>query len=137
MAKVTGPFMSVDASGTIYNTLTASIWKGRNVIRGYVRPSNPKTAGQLVVRTLLATAVAAWQLLEAVMPLSGAGEPKTYKDQWNAAATAVYPPISGFNYFVKEYCISGVAPEIPATAPQGTKSIHGSSSYGLNKGYTP
>lgn len=135
MAKVTGPFMSIDASGTIYNALTASIWKGRNYIRGYVRPSNPKTAGQLVVRTLLATAVAAWQLLEAVMPVSGAGAPDTYKDQWNIAARDVYPPISGFNYYVKEYCISGSAPTIPATAPVGTKSIHGSSSYGLDVGY--
>ena len=135
MAKVTGPFMSVDASGTIYNTLTASIWKGRNYIRGYVRPSNPKTANQLVVRTLLATAVAAWKLLVAVMPVSGAGGKELYKDQWNLAARDVYPPISGFNYYVKEYCIGGVAPTIPATAPVGTKSIHGSSSYGLVVGY--
>jgi hypothetical protein len=137
MAKVSGPFMSVDASGTIYNILTASIWKGRNYIRGYVRPSNPKTDAQKVVRTLLQTAVAAWKVLTDVMPDSGAGLPETYKDQWNLAARDVYPPISGFNYYVKEYCIGGVAPSIPETAPTGTKSIHGTSSYGLDKGYNP
>ncbi len=135
MAKVTGPFMSIDASGTIYNALTASIWKGRNYIRGWFRPSNPKSADQLVQRTLLSTAVAAWQALEAVMPASGGGGPETYKDQWNIAARDVYPPISGFNYYVMQYCITGAAPTIPATAPKKSKSIHGSNSYGLDVGY--
>lgn len=135
MAKVTGPFMSIDAAGTIYNALTASIWKGRNYIRGYFRPSNPKTPGQLVVRTLLATAVAAWQDLTAVMPEYGAAGADTYKDQWNIAARDVYPPISGFNYYVQQYCITGAAPTIPAVAPKGSKSIHGGSNYGLDVGY--
>lgn len=136
MAKVTGPFMSIDASGTIYNTLTASIWKGRNYIRGFFRPTNPKTDAQFTVRTLLATAVAAWQALEAVMPASGAAGAETYKDQWNIAARDVYPPISGFNYYVQQYCITGAAPTIPAVAPKGSKSIHGKSNYGLDTGYT-
>ena len=136
MAKVTGPFMSVDASGTIYNTLTASIWKGRNYIRGWFRPSNPKTAGQFAQRTLLAEAVAAWQALVAVAPEYGALGDESYKDKWNVAAREVYPPISGFNYFVMQYCISGAPPAlIPPVAPKGTKSIHGSASYGLDVGY--
>lgn len=135
MAKVTGPFMSIDASGTIYKTLTASIWKGRNYIRGWFRPSNPKTAAQFVVRTLLATAVAAWQELTAVTPDSDAGLPETYKDSWNIAARDCYPPISGFNYYVMQYCITGSAPTIPATAPRKSKSIHGAGSYGLDVGY--
>ena len=135
MAKVTGPFMSIDASGTIYNTLTASIWKGRSYIRGYFRPANPKTADQFAQRTLLAAAVAAWQALDAVMPEYGAAAPETYKDQWNVAARDVYPPISGFNYYVMQYCITGTAPTIPAVAPKGTKSIHGGSNYGLGVGY--
>ena len=135
MAKVTGPFMSVDASGTIYNTLTASIWKGRNYIRGWFRPSNPKTAGQLAQRTLLAAAVAAWQALTATMPDSGAGAAETYKSEWNIAARDCYPPISGFNYYVMQYCILGAAPTIPAVAPRKSNSIHGSSSYGLDVGY--
>ena len=135
MAKVTGPFMSVDASGTIYNTLTASIWKGRNYIRGWFRPSNPKTAGQFAQRTLLAEAVAAWQALVAVTPEYGAGGDELYKDKWNVAARDVYPPISGFNYFVMQYCLTGSSPTIPAVAPKGTKSIHGGTSYGLDVGY--
>jgi len=135
MAKVTGPFMSVDASGTIYNTLTASIWKGRNYIRGWFRPTNPKSAKQLTVRTLLAAAVAAWQALGETMPEYYTGEEELYKDQWNTAAREVYPPISGFNYYVMQYCITGGPPTIPAVAPKGSKSIHGGASYGLDVGY--
>lgn len=55
MAKVNGPFMSLDASGTFANTLTASKWKGRPYMRLRVTPSNPKTAGQLAVRSILGT----------------------------------------------------------------------------------
>jgi hypothetical protein len=137
MAKVTGPFMSIDASGSIYNALTASIWKGRNYIRGWFRPSNPKSDDQKVVRTKLADGVAEWQGLDEVMPVSGANSAETYKDQWNLAARDVYPPISGFNYFIQQYCITGPSPTIPLVAPKGSKSIHGGSSYGLDKGYTP
>jgi hypothetical protein len=115
--------------------LTASIWKGRNYIRGYFRPTNPKTQAQHAVRLMLATAVAAWHALADTMPESGALSRENYKDQWNLAARDVYPPISGFNYYVKEYCIQGQAPTIPEKAPVGTKSIHGSSSAGLDVGY--
>lgn len=125
MAKVSGPFMSVDASGTIYNVLTASIWKGRNYIRGYVVPSNPNTTAQQAQRALMTAAVAGWQALEAVKPDSGALGDENYKDMWNAAATDVYPSISGANYYVKEYLLQAGPPTIPAVAPKTSKTIHG------------
>lgn len=53
MAKVTGPFMSIDASGTFANILTASKWKGRPYMRQRVDPSNPSTAGQIAIRLIL------------------------------------------------------------------------------------
>ena len=80
-------------------------------------------------------AVAAWQALDAVTPEYGALSPENYKDAWNTAARDVYPPISGANYFVQQYCITGSAPTIPAVAPRKSKSIHGGSSYGLDVGY--
>lgn len=46
MAKVTGPLMSFDASGTIGNTLTFAKWVGRAYVRRYVIPSNPQTLAQ-------------------------------------------------------------------------------------------
>jgi len=42
MARVTGPFLSIDASGTAYDILTASIWKGRNYMRGFFQAHEPQ-----------------------------------------------------------------------------------------------
>lgn len=113
MARVNGPFLSLDASGKVYNTLVASIWKGRNYMRGYFVPTNPNTDAQKVQRDLLKAAVAGWQALSA-----------DTKETWNVAARDVYPPISGFNYFVKEWCLTGSSPTIPAIAPKKSKVIH-------------
>jgi hypothetical protein len=129
--------MSVDASGTFAGLLTASIWKGRNYMRKHVVPTNRKTDAQKVVRTLLATAVAAWQGLTAMEPVSGGTGAENYKSGWNTAAQGCSPSISGFNYFVSQYCLTGSMPTIPAVAPRKSKSIHGGSNYGLDKGYTP
>lgn len=46
MAKVTGPLMSMDASGGFGGTLVFGKWKGRNTVRQLVKPANPRTAGQ-------------------------------------------------------------------------------------------
>ncbi len=54
MAKVTGPLMSLDASGTVANTAVFSKWKGRNYVRLRVIPQNPQSAGQQLTRGYLA-----------------------------------------------------------------------------------
>jgi len=114
MARVNGPFLSIDASGKLYNTLVASIWKGRNYMRGHFIPTNPNTPAQEAQRTLMANAVAGWQAL-----YSGTQE------EWNEAARDVYPPISGFNYYVMQYLLQGTEPTIPDVAPKKSKVIHG------------
>ena len=124
MARVVGPFLSIDASGTAYDIMTASIWKGRNYMRGFFRPTNPKTANQKTVRTNLANAVASWQGLYAGI-----------KEQWNIAARDAYPPISGFNYYVMQYILQDGPPTIPPQAPRKSKTIHGRNVYGLGIGY--
>ena len=53
MAKVTGPLMSLDASGTVAKTTTFSKWKGRNYVRHRVIPRNPQSAGQVATRGYL------------------------------------------------------------------------------------
>lgn len=53
MAKVTGPLMSLDASGTVGGTATFSKWKGRNYVRLRVTPQNPKTDNQATSRTYM------------------------------------------------------------------------------------
>jgi len=113
MARVNGPFLSIDASGKLYNTLVASIWKGRNYMRGHFIPTNPNTDPQKVVRNRFKAAVLAWQTLYWADQLT-----------WNIAARDVYPPISGFNYFVSQYCLQSHLPTIPAIAPKKAKVIH-------------
>lgn len=47
MARVTGPLMSMEASGTIGKTLTFANWVGRQYVRRWTRPANPQTANQM------------------------------------------------------------------------------------------
>ena len=53
MAKTTGPLFSLEASGTIGNTITYSRWKGRPYVRCRVIPLNPMTADQVKVRNAM------------------------------------------------------------------------------------
>lgn len=53
MAKSPAPFMSINPSGSIAGLLTASRWKGRPYLRLLVTPSNPQTADQGAVRSVL------------------------------------------------------------------------------------
>lgn len=46
MAKVTGPLMSMSASGKLGDAIVFSIWKGSAYVRQFVIPSNPKTGDQ-------------------------------------------------------------------------------------------
>jgi len=57
MAKLNAPLFSFAASGKIANALVYFGWKGLNVVRQYVVPANPKTAGQVTQRGYLAQAV--------------------------------------------------------------------------------
>lgn len=57
MAKLKAPLMSLGASGAIGKTLVFFPWKGLDVVREYVVPSNPKTALQTTQRGYLAAAV--------------------------------------------------------------------------------
>ena len=53
MVRVYGPAMSLDASGTLANTLVFSKWKGRNYVRERVIPSNPKSGAQIGRRAMM------------------------------------------------------------------------------------
>lgn len=46
MAKVTGPLMSMSASGKLADAIVFFGWKGTNVVRQWLKPSNPQTSGQ-------------------------------------------------------------------------------------------
>lgn len=61
MARVTGPLMSMGASGTVGKALTFGKWKGRAWAREWFKPQNPRTPKQVNVRTALTLLIAAWQ----------------------------------------------------------------------------
>lgn len=52
-AKVTGPLYSVGASGKVADAMVFFNWKGVNVVRQWLKPSNPKSADQGDVRLIL------------------------------------------------------------------------------------
>jgi len=53
MAKVTGPLYSMSASGKIANAMVFFGWKGTNVVRQWLKPANPMSAGQGNSRQIL------------------------------------------------------------------------------------
>lgn len=97
MAKVTGPLLSLDASGSIANTMTFSRWKGRNYVRQRVIPTYSNTALQAAIRDLIKDASIAWKSNATVgtVIINAA-----YKTAYATAAAS--QAISGFNLFIKE-----------------------------------
>lgn len=53
MAKLKAPLLSLGASGAIGKTLVFFAWKGLNVVREYVIPTNPRTKPQTTQRDYL------------------------------------------------------------------------------------
>lgn len=58
MAKLKAPVMSLGATGQLGKTLVFFPWKGLNVVREYVIPTNPDTTLQQAQRKILREAVA-------------------------------------------------------------------------------
>jgi len=54
MAKVVMPLLSAEASGKIADTMVYFYWKGLNVVRRWVVPTNPREIKQKLIRTRLA-----------------------------------------------------------------------------------
>lgn len=46
MAKVTGPLMSMSASGKLADSIVFFSWKGTNVVRQWLKPANPQSEDQ-------------------------------------------------------------------------------------------
>ena len=53
MAKVTGPLFSVEARGKLGDAIVYFPWKGRHVVREWLKPANPKSADQGDIRLIL------------------------------------------------------------------------------------
>lgn len=110
MAKLKGPLMSLGASGKLANTLVFFPWKGLNVVREYVVPSNPKTALQIVQRGYMTEAVAFVHTAQA-----DATNPLQSVDQvaYAALASAKGRIMTWFNQACKLWVDVRVAVKIP------------------------
>lgn len=105
MAIVTGPLMSVDASGKFGGSMVFAKWKGRNYARKLVIPSNPKQPKQVGVRSMLTFLAKAWAAIKVAegpdyQTLADAAEISTFNayvganlDRWqaNKGPTQSYP----------------------------------------------
>lgn len=98
MAKLKAPLMSLGATGALGKTLVFFGWKGLNVVREYVVPSNPKTALQVAQRGYVTEIVAAVHAAQAE-----AANPLDSDDQvaYSALASAKGKTMTWFNQVVK------------------------------------
>jgi len=87
MARVTGPLMSFDASGTVAGAIVFAKWRGRNYVRRHAVPSNPRTPGQIAARAIIAFLGKLWDSL--------GDEPKA---SWEEGAESL--KISPFNQYI-------------------------------------
>lgn len=90
MAKLTAPLMSFGASGKLGGSLVYGSWKGIPTARQFIIPANPRTAGQIAQRNIMALIVALWRApaLKAVV-----------RAAWDRLASSKTAAVSGFNVF--------------------------------------
>jgi hypothetical protein len=100
MAKVTGPLLSLDASGSVASTVTFSRWKGINYVRQRVIPTYSNTFKQIAIRDLVKKATQAWKANSTITPTT---IDASYKEEFDTAAMG--SAMSGFNLYVKT-CVS-------------------------------
>lgn len=97
MAKVTGPLLSLDASGSIASTMTFSRWKGINYVRQRIIPTYSNTTLQANIRLLVKHASEAWLAGATIGPTT---IDATYKNDYDDAAAGTAQ--SGFNLYMHD-----------------------------------
>lgn len=106
MAVLKGPLFSLGASQQLGKALVYFGWKGLNVVREYVIPSNPRSTAQNIQRDYLRTGVAELHRLQAL----GVGI-WTEADQLAYAlwASVVQPATTWFNQLCRNWLEQQVA----------------------------
>lgn len=126
MARVDAGALSIGASGTIAQTLTFSRWKGRPYVRQRVIPSNPRSGGQVGMRSFMRWGSRVWS-----------GLSTANKATWESLADA--SAISPFNAFIsrgqvnarnnlgyqREYPAESSSPPGAPTTPAATAVTRG------------
>ena len=116
MAKLKAPLFSLGASGQLGKALVFFGWKGLNVVREHVTPSNPKTAAQTTQRGYVTAGVAMVHTAQA-----RAAQPLDSGDQvaYSALAAAKGKIMTWFNQAVKLWVDGKVAGDVPVVYSGG------------------
>ena len=117
MAKLKGPLFSLGASGQLGKTLVYFPWKGLNVVRTHVVPSNPDTALQQTQRAFITAVVAAIHAAQAL-----AANPLDQEDltAYSALASTLGRPMTWFNMICKSWIDCEILADIPVIYSNGT-----------------
>jgi len=92
MVKLAGPALSLEASGTIAKTLTFAKWKGRPYVRSRVVPANPKSGGQVGMRSMFRFLSQQWASVAAL-------DQATWEARADAAAISPFNAFLSYNMF--------------------------------------
>ena len=117
MAKLKAPLLSLGASGAIGKAIVFFNWKGLNVAREYIAPSNPKTTAQNTQRGYLTAAVTAIHAAQVVTPGPIAAIDITAYALWGSIFST---PRTWFNQVCKNWLDQKRATKIPVIYRGGT-----------------
>ena len=90
MAKVSGPLMSFDASGSIGKLINYTSTTGGKTVRGWAKPTGTPNAVQVSRRNRYREGAAAWQVL-------------TPEGQAAYNTTAAPQKLTGYNLFIRAW----------------------------------
>lgn len=117
MAKVSGPLMSMEASGTLAGAITFSKWKGRPYVRARVTPHNPRSSAQVGVRSNMAGLVHLYQANKALLDAAFMDRAKQRSiSAFNAFTGAMQTRRSENLYAAQDPAPTNAAPANNATA---------------------
>ncbi|MGQ9847534.1 MAG: hypothetical protein ACUVQP_08560 [Bacteroidales bacterium] len=105
MAKVNMPLLGISATGQLGKSLVYFNWKGLNVVRRYIIPTNPRSGLQQTQRGYFSDAIEAFH---------NANFTVEDRQAWNTLASLSPSPMSGFNAFIQGY-ISALISEMSFT----------------------
>lgn len=92
MVKVQAPALSLEASGSIGGALVFSKWKGRPYVRSLVKPANPRSGGQVGMRSMFSFLAKEWDGL-------GATPQATWEDRADQMIVSPFNAFMSYNQF--------------------------------------
>lgn len=92
MVRVQAPALSLDASGSLAGALVFSKWKGRPYVRSLVTPANPKSGGQVGMRSMFRFLTTQWASVSA-------GNQATWETRADQKIVSEFNAYCGYNQF--------------------------------------